>query len=93
MAAFPAHTLAGLLDLILNIYWTFSLMPTTWEMSHMMGVKAKTDFFLQEAGLKKAISSSSLLGTHIYGIPLGVTFLQHRTLSEVYHLELARQLN
>lgn len=29
---------------LLNIYWTFSLMPTTWEMSHMMGVKAKANF-------------------------------------------------
>lgn len=45
VAASPAHTLAGLLGLILNIYWTFTLMPTTWEMPHMMGVKAKVNLF------------------------------------------------
>lgn len=68
-------------------------MPTTWEMPHLMGVKVKVKLFLQGAGLKKASSSCSLLGTHIYDIPLRMTFLQYSTSSEVYPLELARQLN
>lgn len=40
------------LDFILNIYWTFGLMPITREVFYMMGVKAKDKFF-QEAGLQK----------------------------------------
>lgn len=40
-AASPAHASAGPLDFILNIYWTFGLMPITWEVFRMMGIKAK----------------------------------------------------
>lgn len=57
------------------------------------GCKSKGQLILQEAGLEKAISTCSLLGTHFCGIPPGVTFLPHCTLNEAYPLELARQLN
>lgn len=72
-------TLSGPLDFILNIYWTFGLMPVTLQVSYMMGIKAKTEFFCKRLAHKKAIPDCSLLGTHISGcisgIPLAVTFL------------------
>ena len=52
-AASPAHALAGSLDFILNIYWTFGLMPSTWEVSYMMGIKAKAKFFARGWPTKK----------------------------------------
>lgn len=48
-----AHTLAGLLDLILKIYWTFGLMLITWEVSYVMGIKAKAKFFARGCLTKK----------------------------------------
>lgn len=52
-AASPARALAGTLDLILNIYWTFGLMPITWKVSYMMGIKAKAKFFARGWPAKK----------------------------------------
>lgn len=53
VAASLAHTLAALPDLILNIYWTFGLMPFTWEVSYMIGIKAKVKLFARGCLTKK----------------------------------------
>lgn len=52
-AASPDHASAGPLDFILNIYRTFVLMPITWEVFQMMGIKAKTRIFARGWTTKK----------------------------------------